>query len=67
MTKVLLSDTHRVIHVEYNKYVDSKWVTITIVQVGVVPTQVERIQLQTTELAAVLDAIADKEVDRAQI
>ena len=67
MTKVLLSDTHRVIHVEYNKYVDSAWVTITIVQVGVVPTQVERIQLQTTELAAVLDAIADKEVDRAQI
>ena len=38
-----------------------------IVLVGVVPTQVERIQLQTTELAAVLDAIADKEVDRAQI
>ena len=67
MTKVLLSDTHRVIHVEYNKYVDSAWVTITIVQLGVVPTQIERIQLQTTELAAVLDAIADKEVDRAQV
>ena len=67
MTKVLLSDTHRVIHVEYNKYVESAWVTITIVQLGVVPTQIERIQLQTTELAAVLDAIADKEVDRAQV
>ena len=67
MTKVLLSNTHRVIHVEYNKYVESAWVTITIVQLGVVPTQIERIQLQTTELAAVLDAIADKEVDRAQV